>query len=55
LKKFYEEYETDSTVVPPLVALLPWTHNCILVGVASYEVKNVLPTEEEINRFVRNV
>ena len=25
------------------------------VGVASYEVKNVLPTEEEINRFVRNV
>jgi hypothetical protein len=54
LKTFYEEYKTDPKV-PPLVALLPWTHNCILVGVASYEVKNVLPIEEEINRFVRNV
>ena len=30
MRKFYEEYKKFSNL-PPLVAKLPWTHNCILV------------------------
>lgn len=30
MKKFYEEYK-DLPILPPPVAELPWTHNCILI------------------------
>ena len=30
MKKFYEEYRNYS-ILPPAVAKLPWTHNCILI------------------------
>ncbi len=30
MKKFYEEYK-DFPILPPAVAELPWTHNCILI------------------------
>lgn len=30
MKKFYEEYK-DLSNLPPAVAKLPWTHNCILL------------------------
>ncbi len=30
MKKFYDEYKGFS-IVPPAVAQLPWTHNCILI------------------------
>lgn len=30
MKKFYEEYK-DFPILPPPVAELPWTHNCILI------------------------
>lgn len=30
MKKFYEEYK-DYPILPPAVAKLPWTHNCILI------------------------
>ena len=30
MKKFYEEYK-DLSILPPAVAKLPWTHNCILL------------------------
>ena len=30
MRKFYEEYR-DFSILPPLVAKLPWTHNCILI------------------------
>lgn len=30
MKKFYEEY-SESAILPPAVAKLPWTHNCILI------------------------
>ena len=30
MKKFYEKY-TDLSILPPAVAKLPWTHNCILL------------------------
>lgn len=30
MKKFYEKYKNLS-ILPPLVAKLPWTHNCILL------------------------
>ena len=30
MKKFYEEYK-DLSNLPPAVANLPWTHNCILL------------------------
>lgn len=30
MKKFYEEYKSFR-IVPPAVAQLPWTHNCILI------------------------
>ena len=30
MKKFYEKYK-DLSILPPAVAKLPWTHNCILL------------------------
>lgn len=30
MRKFYHEYHTFS-ILPPVVAKLPWTHNCILI------------------------
>lgn len=30
MKKFYEKYK-DLSILPPVVAKLPWTHNCILL------------------------
>lgn len=30
MKKFYEEYK-DFSILPPVVAKLPWTHNTILI------------------------
>ncbi|HJJ27949.1 MAG TPA: PDDEXK nuclease domain-containing protein [Methanocorpusculum sp.] len=30
MKRFYEEYKSF-TILPPAVAKLPWTHNCILI------------------------
>ena len=30
MKKFYEEY-IDFSILPPIVAKLPWTHNCVLI------------------------
>lgn len=30
MKKFYETYK-DLSILPPAVAKLPWTHNCILI------------------------
>lgn len=43
MKKFYEEYK-DLSNLPPAVAKLPWTHNCILL--------EKLPTEEDINKHI---
>ena len=34
MKKFYEEYRSFQ-IVPPAVAQLPWTHNCILIDSVS--------------------
>ena len=34
MKRFYEEYKSFS-ILPPAVAKLPWTHNCILIDSVS--------------------
>ena len=40
MKKFYEKYK-DLSNLPPLVAKLPWTHNCILLDkVKDDEIRN---------------
>ena len=40
MKKFYEKY-TDLSILPPAVAKLPWTHNCILLEkIKDDEIRN---------------
>lgn len=40
MKKFYEKY-TDLSILPPAVAKLPWTHNCILLEkIKNDEIRN---------------
>ena len=53
MKKFYETYGNFSNL-PTALAKLPWSLKSSLapIGVASYEIRDYLPSEEEINKYL---
>ena len=53
MRKFYETYK-DLSNLPTALAKLPWSLKSSLapIGVASYEIRDYLPSEEEINKYL---
>ena len=48
MRKFYEEY-SDFSNLPPAVAKLPWTHNCILIDKVNNKEKRLWYANECLN------
>ena len=53
MRKFYDTYK-DLSNLPTALAKLPWSLKSSLapIGVASYEIRDYLPSEEEINKYL---
>lgn len=49
MKKFYEEYK-DFPILPPSVAELPWTHNCILIEKEKVKEKRLWYAEKTLEK-----
>lgn len=48
MRKFYHEYHTFS-ILPPVVAKLPWTHNCILIDKVKDKDKRLWYAEKTLS------
>lgn len=48
MRKFYDEYHTFS-ILPPVVAKLPWTHNCILIDKVKDKDKRLWYAEKTLS------